>query len=148
LAERRRSRTDRRGSLRIWIWFTIALRRTWTAWWPRWPRAYKPYPRGAPPGLPFLWDRPTLERGLNFTLVTALGDVNLLGEIPGGGNYRDLLPDSVELLLFQVRCRCLSLRQLIRAKRAAGRPKDLETLAELEAIADESSDGPYPLTNS
>jgi len=110
--------------------------------------AHKPYPRGAPPGLPFLWDRPTLERGLNFTLVTALGDVDLLGEIPGGGNYQDLLPDSIELRIFEVRCRCLSLRQLIRAKRATGRPKDLEALAELEAIADESSAAPYPLTNS
>jgi hypothetical protein len=99
--------------------------------------AHKPYLRGAPPGLPFLWDRTTLERGLNFTLVTSLGDVDLLGEIPGGGAYRDLLPDAIELRVFQVRCRCLSLRQLIRAKRAAGRPRDLEALAELEAIAEE-----------
>jgi hypothetical protein len=100
---------------------------------------YLPYPRGAPPGLPFLWDRITLERGLNFTLVTSLGDVDLLGEIPGGGAYRDLLPDAIKLDLFQVRCPCLSLPQLIRAKRAAGRPKDLEALAELEAIEEESS---------
>lgn len=98
---------------------------------------HQPYPRGAPPGLPFLWDRATLERGLNFTLVTSLGQVNLLGEIPGGGSYRDLLPDAVELDVFQVRCRCLSLGQLIRAKRAAGRPRDLEALAELEAIEEE-----------
>jgi hypothetical protein len=87
--------------------------------------------------LPFLWDRATLERGLNFTLVTSLGQVDLLGEIPGGGSYRDLLPDAVELDVFQVRCRCLSLGQLIRAKRAAGRPRDLEALAELEAIEEE-----------
>jgi predicted nucleotidyltransferase len=87
--------------------------------------------------LPFLWDRATLERGLNFTLVTSLCEVDLLGEIPGGGSYRDLLPDAIELDLFQVRCRCLSLRQLIRAKRAAGRPRDLEALAELEAIEEE-----------
>jgi hypothetical protein len=98
---------------------------------------YKPYPRGAPPGLPFLWDRTTLERGLNFTLVTSLGAVDLLGEIPGGGSYRDLLPDAIELNVFQVRCLCLSLPQLIRAKRAAGRPRDLEALAELEAIEEE-----------
>lgn len=99
---------------------------------------YKPYPRGAPPGLPFLWDRITLERGLNFTLVTALGELDLLGEIPGGGSYGDLLPEAIELQVFQVRCRCLSLQQLIRAKRAAGRPRDLEALAELEAIAEET----------
>ena len=32
----------------------------------------KPYLRGAPPGLPFVWDRTTLTRGLNFTLKTSL----------------------------------------------------------------------------
>ncbi len=42
------------------------------------------------------------------------------------------------LELFQIRCLCLSLEQSIRAKRAAGRPKDLEALAELDAIADET----------
>ena len=31
-------------------------------------------------------------------------------------------------------CRCLDLPGLIRAKRAAGRPKDIEALAELEAL--------------
>jgi hypothetical protein len=98
---------------------------------------YQPYLRGAPPGLPFLWDRMTLTRGLNFTLVTSIGDIDLLGEIPGGGAYHDLLPGSIELHVFQTRCLCLSLPQLIRAKRAAGRPKDLETLAELEAIEEE-----------
>lgn len=98
---------------------------------------YRPYLRGAPPGLPFLWDVATLARGLNFTLVTALGDIDLLGEIPGGGTYEDLSPGAIELQLFQTRCLCLSLPQLIRAKRAAGRPKDLEALAELEAIEEE-----------
>jgi hypothetical protein len=36
--------------------------------------------------------------------------------------------------LFGLRCRVVSLSGLIRLKRAAGRPKDLEALAELEAI--------------
>jgi hypothetical protein len=34
--------------------------------------------------------------------------------------------------------KCLSLDQLIRAKRAAGRPKDLDALAELEALREET----------
>ena len=94
----------------------------------------KPYLRGAPRGLPFKWDRTTLARGLNFTLVTSLGDIDLLGEIPGGGTYDELTGG---LQIFGIRCLCLSLSQLIRAKRAAGRPKDLEAIAELEAIEDE-----------
>jgi hypothetical protein len=98
---------------------------------------YKPYLRGAPPGLPFLWDRQTLARGLNFTLRTTAGDIDLLGEMSGGGGYQDLLPDAIELNMFGLSCLWLSLPQLIRAKRAAGRPKDLEALAELEAIEEE-----------
>jgi hypothetical protein len=98
---------------------------------------HKPYLRGAAPGLPFLWDRGTLGRGLNFTLVTTLGDIDLLGEIPGGGTYQGLRPDAIELRVFETVCLCLSLHQLIRAKRAAGRPKDLEAVAELEAIEEE-----------
>jgi len=104
-------------------------------------RDYKPYLRGVPPGLPFVWDRVTLDRGLNFTLETSLGLIDLLGEIPGGGTYTDLVEASVELRLFSGKSRCLSLDQLIRAKRAAGRPKDLEALAELEALREEISNG-------
>jgi len=84
--------------------------------------------------LPFRWERGTLANGLNFTLATSFGDIDLLGEIPGGGGYRDLAPGATEIELFGTRCLCLSLPQLIRAKRAAGRPKDLEALAELELL--------------
>jgi hypothetical protein len=35
------------------------------------------------------------------------------------------------------RWRCLDLATLIRTKRAAGRPKDFEAVAELEALAQE-----------
>src|ERR1019366_2711206 len=58
---------------------------------------FKPYLRGAPPGLPFVWDRVTLARGLNFTLETSLGMIDLLGEIPGGGSYSDLVDSAIEL---------------------------------------------------
>jgi hypothetical protein len=46
-----------------------------------------PYLRGAPPGLPFRFDATTIQRGLNFTLVTAAGDLDVLGEAAGGGTY-------------------------------------------------------------
>ncbi|MCZ7646880.1 MAG: hypothetical protein M5U26_16595 [Planctomycetota bacterium] len=98
---------------------------------------YHPYPRGAPPGLPFQWDAKTLLRGLNFTLTTDLGDLDLLGEIAGGGTYEELLPRTVDLKVFGEIFRCLDLRMLIQVKRAAGRPKDFEALAELEAILEE-----------
>lgn len=99
--------------------------------------AHSPYLRGAPPGLPFFWDERTLSNGLNFTLKTDVGDIDLLGEITGGGGYEQLLPHSIELELFGARHRCLDLATLIVVKRAAGRPKDFEAIAELEAILEE-----------
>jgi hypothetical protein len=96
-----------------------------------------PYLRGAPAGLPFLWDERTIWQGLNFTLMTRLGALDLLGEITGGGGYDELLPHSIHIRLYGVECLCLDLEHLIHVKRAAGRPKDLETIAELEAILEE-----------
>jgi hypothetical protein len=87
--------------------------------------------------LPFRLDIVTLQSGLNFTLITDLGELDLLGEVAGGGRYEDLLPQSDMLDLFGVSCRCLGLDALIRVKRAAGRPKDFEGIAELEALAEE-----------
>jgi predicted nucleotidyltransferase len=97
----------------------------------------QPYLRGAPAGLPFRWDERTLQAGLNFTLTTSLGDLDLLGEVAGGGVYEQLLPFTDELEAFGVRCRFVTLEKLIELKRAAGRPKDLEVLAELQALLEE-----------
>jgi hypothetical protein len=106
---------------------------------------FAPYPRGAPPGLPFEWSVQTIRRGLNFTLTTTVGDIDLLGEITGGGGYANLLPHTIEIELFGQRCRCLDLESLIRTKRAAGRPRDLQMLAELEALLEERDAlGPDP----
>lgn len=100
-----------------------------------------PYLRGAPPGLPFRWDLETLQHGLNFTLDTRAGAINFLGEIVGGGTYESLRPDAEVVHVFGVECLCLGLDRLIQVKRAAGRPKDLEAIAELEAIRDERRRG-------
>jgi predicted nucleotidyltransferase len=98
---------------------------------------HQPYLRGAPRGLPFRWNEQTIRAGLNFTLTTDLGDLDLLGEITGGGTYDQLLPASEELDAFGVRCRFVTLDKLIQLKRAAGRPKDLEAIAELQALLEE-----------
>ena len=97
----------------------------------------KPYPRGAPKGLPFRWDTETIEGGLNFTLTTAAGSIDLLGEVTGGGAYGALLSHTVTATLFGHELRCLDLDWLIKTKRAAGRPRDFETIAELEALREE-----------
>jgi predicted nucleotidyltransferase len=100
---------------------------------------HRPYLRGAPPGLPFRWDEQTIQSGLNFTLTTDLGDLDLLGEVTGGGTYDQLLAASEEMEAFGVRCRFVTLEKLIQLKRAAGRPKDLEAIAELQALLEERS---------
>jgi hypothetical protein len=101
---------------------------------------FAPYLRGAPPGLPFRWDERTIRNGLNFTLTTTIGDLDLLGEAAGGGNYEALLPNSVVVNGYGVRFRCVDLPTLIRLKRAAGRPKDLEAISELELLLSEGGE--------
>lgn len=100
-------------------------------------RPHSPYLRGAPPGLPFKWDFETLRLGLNFTLTTTVGDVDLLGHVPGGGTYDDLLPHTIEMTAFGVTCRYVTLPTLITLKRAAGRPRDFDAIAELEILLEE-----------
>ena len=98
---------------------------------------FNPYLRGAPPGLPFRFDETTVRNGLNFTLETTLGAVDLLGEVAGGGNYVQLLAHTVEVEAFGLHCRCVTLEHLIQLKRAAGRPKDLEAIAEMQALLEQ-----------
>jgi predicted nucleotidyltransferase len=101
--------------------------------------AHTPYLRGAPPGLPFVFDEATISHGLNFTLTTDVGDFDFLGEVTGGGTYEDLRSHTVEIDAFGVRCRYVTLETLIHLKRAAGRPKDLEAIGELELIRDRTA---------
>jgi len=74
---------------------------------------------------------------LNFILATDLGAIDLLGDITGGGTYEDLLPHSITISLYGLSCRCLGLEHLIHVKRAAGRPRDLDAVAELEILLEE-----------
>jgi hypothetical protein len=98
----------------------------------------EPYLRGVPPGLPFRFDAETLRKGLNFTLTTTAGPIDLLGELAGVGDFRAVHDSSVEVPLFGSLYRCITLDALIASKRAAGRPKDLDVVAELETIREEA----------
>lgn len=90
--------------------------------------------RNVPAGLPFILDAETLNRSLNFTFTTDIGDLDLLGEIRGVGLYKDVLDGSVTVDLFGYYFSVIDIGKLIVAKRAAGRSKDLIALPELEAI--------------
>jgi hypothetical protein len=78
---------------------------------------------------------------LNFTLDTSLGEIDALGEIVGGGSYDELRSHCLSVSAFGMECLCLDLDTLIHVKRAAGRPKDFEAIAELEALREEREAG-------
>jgi predicted nucleotidyltransferase len=77
---------------------------------------------------------PTLQSGLNFTLETDNGDLDILGEVSGVGNYPQAFTHSEERELYGCKVRILSLDGLIAAKKAAARNKDKSHLLELEAL--------------
>ncbi len=95
---------------------------------------YHPYLRGAPPGLPFFWDVRTLKNIMNITLETDLGSVDLLSEPAGVASFEALWQEATVLERNGIAVRVASIPALIAMKRAAGRPKDLVHLMELEQM--------------
>jgi predicted nucleotidyltransferase len=75
------------------------------------------------------------EKLANVYLETEAGIVDVLGNVLGIGAYQDLARNAIEVPLFGRRCRVISLADLITAKEAMGREKDLLTAKELRAIA-------------
>ena len=97
---------------------------------------HHPRLRGAPENLPFHFDAATIKRGLNFTLMTDLGALDFLGEVSGVGGFREVKKNSDVITIFDMDFLVLSLEGLIRAKKAAGRDRDLEVIPELEGLLD------------
>jgi hypothetical protein len=95
--------------------------------------------RGADPSVPFRLDAKTLRAGDAFTFTTDVGWLDLLGTPPGTSGYDDLARTADAFDLFGNRVLVASVDDLIRMKRAAGRPKDLLALEELGALRDELS---------
>ena len=92
------------------------------------------YPRGIEPGLPFILDDRTLFGAPVLTLTTGEGDIDVMDKIAGVGEYASVKAHSERISALGVRFRVLDLPSLIKAKRAAGRPRDHEHLPELEAL--------------
>ncbi len=89
--------------------------------------------RGAPPDLPFHLDARTLSNTFNLTLVTDLGDLDLIGEIQGS-SFSEIWEGADTMELYDLPIRVASLDDLIHMKKVAGRPKDLVHIMELEAL--------------
>ena len=101
---------------------------------------FKPRPRNFPEDLPYIFDERTLQNGTNLAFDAEIGDVDLLGEVAGVGTYDAVDEESEIKNLFGYDVKVLSIEGLIKAKRAAGRTKDLLVLPELEALREISID--------
>jgi hypothetical protein len=95
---------------------------------------HHPRLRGAPADLPFQFDERTFRSVLNMTLVTDLGDLDLIGDAMGAPSFEDVYDRSVTLEVDSRTIRVSSIPDLIAMKRAAGRPKDIAHIYELEAL--------------
>lgn len=93
------------------------------------------YPRGVELSLPFVLDEVTLFRAPMLTLRTDEGDLDCFTGVKGVGTYDVVAALSEPVNVGALQFRILSLAALIKAKRAAGRPRDHEALLELEALA-------------
>jgi hypothetical protein len=93
--------------------------------------------RGAPKDIPFILDAKTLRMGDHFTFDSVAGALDCLGTPAGVRSFEELerVADSFDLGGFTVKV--ASIDDLIRMKRAAGRPKDLIEVEVLGALRDE-----------
>lgn len=71
----------------------------------------------------------------NLYLETEGGVLDILSNVLGVGDYQRLRQSAIEVPLFGRKCLVISLADLIAAKEAMGREKDLLTAKELRAIA-------------
>jgi hypothetical protein len=98
--------------------------------------------RGTDDHVPFLLDAKTLAAGDRFTLTTDLGDLDLLCTPAGTAGFEDLRAGATRVSLEGFEVSVVSLSDLIRMKRAAGRPRDVAELEILEALREELEQEP------
>jgi hypothetical protein len=95
---------------------------------------WKGYLRGVEKSLPFIMDERTLRGAPIMTLTTTEGDIDVMDRVAGVGDYNAVRKHSERITALGVSFRVLDLPSLIKAKRAAGRPRDFDHLPELEAL--------------
>lgn len=92
-------------------------------------------PLGAPPDLRFRLDAKALALGSSFTFeVDGEYPLDLRACLEPIGTYDDVLAGSETLQIGGRTVRVIGLEDLIRIKRHLARPKDRESLLQLEAI--------------
>lgn len=90
--------------------------------------------KGVDENVPFVPDGRTLRQVELLTLVTSLGELDVLTKPAGAPTYRDLRRNADRYDLGGFNVSVASINDLIAMKQATGRPKDLLDIEELEAI--------------
>ncbi|MBA3728386.1 MAG: hypothetical protein H0W94_04190 [Actinobacteria bacterium] len=93
--------------------------------------------RGVEDAVPFVLDAHTLKAGDHFTFVTDAGSLDCLGTPAGVMGFEQLDRNATVMELNGWSVRVAAVDDLIRMKRAAGRPKDLIEVEILGALRDE-----------
>jgi len=95
-------------------------------------KPFHPRLRGVDESVPFTFSVAGLRKGCNFTFVTDVGDLDILGHITGLGDYDAMISNAVTLRMFGCSVLVMDLEDVIQSKRAAGRAKDKAVLPVLE----------------
>jgi hypothetical protein len=93
--------------------------------------------RGVDDIVPFRLEAATFEAGDSFTFITDAGNLDVLATPSGTTGFRDLIAAANDVDLEDLTIKVCNIEDLIRMKRAAGRPKDLIELEILTAVRDE-----------
>ena len=88
---------------------------------------------------PSFLDTPKSIKGINnLYLQTDAGVLDLLSNVTGVGDFLELSKSCIEINIYGHKCKLISIEDLIKAKLALKRPKDLEVAKELEVIKNNS----------
>jgi predicted nucleotidyltransferase len=79
-------------------------------------------------------DHPWPTGAKNFYLLTDIGQLDILGEVPGIGDFNFIRDKTIEFDFGTMKCRVLDIPTLIASKQQANRPKDRQSIAELSVI--------------
>jgi predicted nucleotidyltransferase len=95
---------------------------------------FHPKHRMTPKRLSFLEVPEDTSRLNNLYLETDLGTVDLISQVTGVGDFERVSRNAVKVELFGHSCKVISIEDLIRAKEAIGREKDIAMVKQLKVI--------------
>ena len=97
-------------------------------------RGSRPRLRAPKEAIAIPWDTEFFKNVLNVTLITDIGPIDLLADVPGVNTFEELWSQASEMSLFDVSVRVASIDDLVKMKTATGRPKDNEHAMQLRAL--------------